>query len=273
MKKVKWSSSLFLFAILTAVGCSSPESGNQNSESGSTMRMAAPLPGSSLEATGVHEISYGVMKFLANNYLSCNCNPNLDSLFFGSFIDTASVRAQLNQANIEGVYLHLGLTAGNEFYIGLSGASGIADSTLKAEVDYPIATDPYVFEATSFDDFMDNETFKLATPGVLKGSAIEADRQRFANTLTCDLNGDGSQDALATVPFGFVNKGELEELLDQCSSPSLGFIMGFDPTMYPSVMRVMMLSTKMHGAIEIKMVKMDPSDTLHYALFLDRQRP
>jgi hypothetical protein len=273
MKKVNWSSSLVAFCILFCGGCSGPESGSNANQTENTQRLMAPNPSPTPDTFGVHDISYDVMKMLADDYRGCNCEPNMDSIFFGSFIDTASVMAQLNKSDIEGVYLHLGLTSQNEFYIALSGATGLGDSTLIAEADYPIGTDGYVFDAASFDSFMDSETFKNPSPGELKGSAITADRQRFASELRCDINGDNVVDSLSTVPFGYMKRNELELLIEQCSAPYLAFIMGYDPTMYPSVMRVIMLSTQLNGGSEIKLVKMDPNNSAHYGLFLDRYYP
>lgn len=274
MKKVKWSSSLFLFAIMLATACSGPESSGPEKSNDASLKMAmAPPPGSSLQATAVHQISYNVLKMLADSYNNCNCNPVMDSLYFGSFIDTTSIHSQIDGGSVEGVYIHLCLDASNQFYVALSGSTGISDSTLKPAEFYPVGKGTFTYKSNSFDNFMDNETFTLPTTKTLSGAEITTDRERFANTLTCDLNGDGSQDSLSTVPYGFVNLGEFRDLMNQTSSPFMAFLMGYDPTMYPSVMRVLMLSTQMEDATHIKMVKMNPSAATQYALFLDRYFP
>ncbi|MFM9983873.1 MAG: hypothetical protein ACKVOK_01485 [Flavobacteriales bacterium] len=275
MKKVKWSSSLFLFIVLLGVGCSGPDSGKSVDESASKMNLsvAAPPPGSCLEATSVHKISYNVLKFLGNDYIDCNCNPRLDTLFFGSFLTTQSIQKQLANEDVKGVYLHLCLNSDNKFYLGMSGATDLSDSLLKAESFYPVGSGGYKFKATSFDTFIDNESFAYPTLDTVKGSVILDDRLRFASVLTCDLNGDNAQDSLSTVPYGFINRGELEELLSQSSAPYIALMMGYDGTMYPSVMRVMLASTKPNGTNQMKLVKMDPAASTHYALFLERTRP
>lgn len=274
MKKVKWSSSLFFLIVVMLSSCAGNESAGPDKSTEGTMKMAAaPPPGSALQATSVHQISYNVMKMLANSYNTCNCSPNMDTLYFGSFIDTMTIHNQIGGGTIEGVYLHLCLSATNEFYVALSGSTGIADSTLKPAEFYPVGKGTFTYKSNSFDNFMDNETFALPTTKTLSGAEIETDRTRFASQLTCDLNGDGNMDSLSTVPYGFVNIGEFRDLMNQTSSPFLAFLMGYDPTMYPSVMRVMMLSTQMADASHIKMVKMSPTEPTQFALFLERNQP
>ena len=107
MKKVKWSSTLVVLTSLIFSACSAPDSGNAgnvgNTDTKETsISLASPPAGSILEATGVHEISYGVLKFLATSYIDCNCNPPLDNLFFGSFISNQAIENQLQSEQKKG---------------------------------------------------------------------------------------------------------------------------------------------------------------------------
>lgn len=275
MKKVIWSSALFLFVFWSITGCNNSNSAGTEKETKnvSNIAMGAPLPGSALEATGVHEISYGVMRFLGNNYLTCNCQPRLDTLYFGSFLSNEAIQNQLSSEDFNGVYLHLCLNSSNQFYLALSGAEGIADSLLKPDTYYPKANGSFKYKSNSFDNFFAGESFAIPGNDSIKGSVIMDDRSRFAQNLTCDLDGNNTQDSLSTIPYGFVNRGELEELIGQSTASKTAFLMGYDPTMYPSVMRVMMASTKPHGTNEIKFMQMKPSAPSQYALFLERNRP
>ncbi|MFN0031536.1 MAG: hypothetical protein ACKVOR_05200 [Flavobacteriales bacterium] len=264
MKKanLKTWCTLVLAAVLGA--CSeSPEPQQQT-----TAMLAPPPPQANLLANDVHAISYHVLTNLATGYTACDCEPDIEANFFGAFFDTTSLHNLLGGSS-NGLCLHFCLSSGGTFYMAASAAVTDADSVLAPTGDFPITCSPYIYGGSSVDAFIESTTFGPSGCSTARGSEINTDRRRFGAALTCDLDGNATQDTLQTVPVAFLNKNQLQMLISQSTATYVSVMLGYDPTSSPNVMRAMWMSTY-SDAGQVKLMKTNGAE---YALMLERGRP